>query len=832
MRVAERIPAAGVGVLWLTAMGMAQVPPSAFVNFEGAQTNPIRISADGTRLFALNTPNGTLSVFNLATPSSPALIAEIPVGIEPVSVNINPYVAGNDEAWVTNQISNSVSVVSVSKGIVTDTVYAKAEPSDVVFANNLAFVSVARSNLINVYNASTHALVKSIKLVGEEPRALAVSNNGSTVYAAFALSGNHTTIVPDTIAPPQTLPSYFNPALPTPPQVGLIVDASDAAWNPSVIQYTMPDNDVAAISTTTLAVVTYYPHLGTENMGLTVNPKTGNLYVANMDALNLINYENALNGHFVNHRITSVNISNRQAQIVDLNQGMNYEVLPNPAGLASALAMPTAVVFEPGGRYLFIAAFGTDRVGVLDTTTNTIARTIEIDPQATGSTVNPATKRGPRGLALNASADLLYVLNRIYNTISIVNLSSNAVIAEIPTGSFDPTPVIIRNGRGFLYDHKLSGNGTGACASCHIDAEMDLLAWNLGDPAANMTSLQEDAEVFNFHPMKGPMTTQTLRGLLNDSPYHWRGDKPDFAGFNGAFSALMGGPQLSAADMAAFTNFINTIAYMPNPNQNLDRSLPTSIALPDVPGVSGNPVIGQNLFVNAPDTNGPQTCNTCHTSNPGIGSNFRVKLAGEPQPDIVQPIKVAHLRNMYHKTNVDFKKGHVSVNGFGNNHNGQIGGLFAFFGTRFPTFTHNTADKENIEAYELCFDTGTAPAVGYQRTLTVANVTSPAAQSDWTTLQNQASPSVGNIDLIANGTINGKVHGLVYLPSNNPPVYETDTTGLGPFTQAQLTTLIQGGDTITLMGVPPGSGVRMAIDRNLDGIKNGDVKPAAQTPGR
>src|ERR1039457_6823096 len=47
----------------------AQVPSTAFVNFEGAQTNPIRISADGSRLFAVNTPAGTVSVFNLAQPS-------------------------------------------------------------------------------------------------------------------------------------------------------------------------------------------------------------------------------------------------------------------------------------------------------------------------------------------------------------------------------------------------------------------------------------------------------------------------------------------------------------------------------------------------------------------------------------------------------------------------------------------------------------------------------------------------------------------------------------------------------------------------------------------
>ena len=55
---------------------------------------------------------------------------------------------------------------------------------------------------------------------------------------------------------------------------------------------------------------------------------------------------------------------------------------------------------------------------------------------------------------------MLYVLNRISNTISIVNLASSSIVEEIGTGSFDPTPVVIRNGRGFLYDHKLSGNGT------------------------------------------------------------------------------------------------------------------------------------------------------------------------------------------------------------------------------------------------------------------------------------------------------------------------------------------------------------------------------------
>src|SRR5579871_4573684 len=197
------------GLFLLPIFLRAQVPPNEFVNFEGAQTNPIRMSADGTRLYALNTPNSTVSVFDLTNPSAPSLLVEIPVGIEPVSVNVNP--ANNDEVWVVNQVSDSVSVASVAKGIVTDTIYCKDEPSDVVFAGGNAFVSVARSNTINVYNIATHELVQTIPVFGENPRALAASPDGSKVYAAFALSGNHTTILPDNIAPPQPPPT--NPLL-------------------------------------------------------------------------------------------------------------------------------------------------------------------------------------------------------------------------------------------------------------------------------------------------------------------------------------------------------------------------------------------------------------------------------------------------------------------------------------------------------------------------------------------------------------------------------------------------------------------------------------------
>jgi hypothetical protein len=74
--------------------------------------------------------------------------------------------------------------------------------------------------------------------------------------------------------------------------------------------------------------------------------------------------------------------------------------------------------------------------------------------------------------------------------------------------------------------------------------------------------------------------------------------------------------------------------------------------------------------------------------------------------------------------------------------------------------------------------------------------------------------------LIMKGTIQGQVHGLLYETKTNN--YVTDTTGLGPFTHAQLVSFILSGDTLSPMGVPYGTGLRMGIDRNLDGVLDGD----------
>ncbi len=175
---------------------------STYVNFEGKLTRPICLSPDGSRLFAVNTAAAQLSVFDVSHPLNPFLIAEIPVGVEPVSVNA----LNNDEVWVVNEVSDNVSIVSVTNRLVVDTLQVKDEPADVVFAGGKAFISESRNNRIAVFDLASHVLLTNIAVFGENPRSLAVNANGTKVYAAFVLSGNRTTIISISNAPPQSLP--------------------------------------------------------------------------------------------------------------------------------------------------------------------------------------------------------------------------------------------------------------------------------------------------------------------------------------------------------------------------------------------------------------------------------------------------------------------------------------------------------------------------------------------------------------------------------------------------------------------------------------------------
>src|SRR5204863_340675 len=135
--------------------------------------------------------------------------------------------------------------------------------------------------------------------------------------------------------------------------------------------------------------------------------------------------------------------------------------------------------------------------------------------------------------------------------------------------------------RGHLHDAVgTSDNGEASCSSCHVFGDFDGLAWDLGDPDAfPPTGTLNNPNPFrltvgenkNFRALKGPMTTQSLRGLANAGPMHWRGDRTAgndpggnpldengaFLKFIVAFDGLLGkAGSITATEMQQLADFI------------------------------------------------------------------------------------------------------------------------------------------------------------------------------------------------------------------------------------------------------------------------------------
>jgi len=778
--------------------------PATFEHLEARQVHPIRLTPDGHHLLAVDSPANRLCLFELSGPTgtSPRRVAEIPVGLEPTSVEARTA----DEFWVVNEGSDSVSVVSGTRRAVVATLECGDEPSDIAFAGDFAFVSCARNGRVRVFHAVTRNWITDIELRGLEPRAMTVDPEGKRLFVAFQHSGNQTTVLSADRAPAPLTPT--NPTLPAPPQTALIVPASDTR-----VPFVVLDHDVAEISVETLQVTRTLSGAGTLLFDLALRPGTSELWVANTDARNLVRFEPVLRGHIADNRITRFNLASGVSSFLDLNPDVDYATLPNPTARERALAQPTSLIFNPDGTSLWVAAFGSDRVARIDATSGSIVDRVDLRRE---SRVDPPTQdepvvRGPRALALDAARQRLYVLNKLANTLSVVATDTATVLAEFPVGSHDPTPAEVRRGRGYLFDARLSGNGTASCATCHPDTDRDGLAWDLGDPNGNLITVTganlaaHDRRIRNrvMHPMKGPMMTQTLRGMSPTNQFHWRGDRPTLHHFNATFPDLLGGEPIASADIDTLQGYLNSVRHHPNPHRAVDGSLPPSLR-------GGNPTRGKALFdihINH--------CAVCHEGSPGSNNNI-----DDPRNfGGLQPLKTPPLQTSYQRALLDTRPGATNVSGFGLGHDGSAGNQFLPTVHFYELDELGGQDFADVTSYVLSFDTGTHPAVGWNRTFGRPDLTNAPALASLATVEAQAT-FTNRCCLVVHGFLQGRLRTFQFDASLQ--AYLPDRATDPALTRPDLLAQLRDGDTLTFLAGFPSQIARLGLDRNGNGIPDGD----------
>jgi len=804
---------------------------------------PLALAPGGALLYALNTADDRLEIL---MPDGEGLkrVGEVGVGLRPVALAVH-----GQTVWVSNHLSDTVSVVDVSEPAVPRVIHTLKvgdEPRDIVLGgpawDRVYVASALRGSELEpgigraeiwVFSARRPGdTPQRLTLFGTKPRALAVSPDGRRVYAGVFLSGNGTTStgaqdLPDVDG--RKLDPGWRPDPDAAPLAGAIVqraagrwvDESGRDWSAS-IPFELPDYDVFVIDAGAAApaVVNRVSSVGTVLFNAAVHPRSGELWVTNTDARNFVRHEPRLRGAFASNRVTRILDPAGAARItaVDLNPHLAGRAPPSPPAVrALSLAQPSGIVFKRDGARAYVAAFASRKIAVLDDAARVAAR---IDVGA-----------GPAGVALDEARGRLYVLNHLDATLSVVSTASNSVTATLPL-RHDPTPRSIAAGRRFLYDaESTSGHGDLACATCHVFGDVDGLAWDLGVPDGSVrripTALWHEDRRFRprqrFHPLKGPTVTQSFRGLAGAGPMHWRGDRHGsgfeigsetaaFLAFDVAFVDLMGlDHALARSDMEDLARFALSIRYPPNPTQRLDRTLtPAQRA-------------GFEFFTGPfPSDARAINCEGCHALP--LGTNGRINFEG---PQAARDMKAAHLRNVYQKVG-RFNVPGPQVAGFGLLHDGSVDTVVHFLqGTvfNFPGATEVQRDtvRRDLSEFVMAFDTGMAPAVGRQVTLRAA----PGDDQHAALSVLVERAGAGECDLIARGRLARTERGWLLRHGR----WLADDSGQAPLGRDDLLRRYRAADEpLTFTCVPPDDGVRSALDRDGDGHRDGDERRAGSDP--
>ncbi|ANM31042.1 hypothetical protein ABI59_17870 [Acidobacteria bacterium Mor1] len=898
---------------------------ASFTNWENPVVHPVDLSPDGTRLAVVNLPDSRIEIFDLVS-GDPVHSGAVQVGVDPVSVRFRTA----DELWAANHISDSVSVVDLTTMTVVDTIQTLDEPADIVFAGTpeRAFVSASQVNTIQVFDPVTRALVADVPVDAEDPRSLSVSPDGSIVYAAIFESGNKTTyVLGDTqfevdidygTNDPEGPYGGQNPApndgtefdppiaagLPTPPEVTTIVRQSEvfpfgwfddnggdwtrwvtgdkAGTNFRGTGWFMPDRDIAVIDTATLEVE-YATGLMNLCMSMAVNPQSGEIVVVGTDATNETRFEPNLNGTFVRTKHATVAASDlSRTGLVDLNDHLDYTVANLPQSERDkSLADPRGVAINSTGSKVYITGMGSNNM-------------IVVNPAGTRVGAAPTIElgEGPTGIVLDEPRNRAYVLNRFEASLSVVDTVTETELQRIPF--YDPTPDVIRAGRPHLYDaHATSGLGQAPCAGCHVDARMDRLAWDLGNPQGTMTPLGDrnlannipdlsDPALFDpYHPMKGPMMTQTLQDIIGHEPFHFRGDKNGLEEFNPTYTNLQGDDaELTPAQMQEFEDFLATVAYPPNPFRNFDNSLSRFMFLTGHqssgrfadqgglplgwPMLPGNAERGMVLYRG---TNGRKldddslTCVTCHALPTGAGSDqtanglfFEAIPPGPNGENHVaisgsdgftnRSMKIQGFRNIYEKVGMEITR--TTRAGFGFGHQGRVPDLAHFLGG----FTlQSDQEMSDVIAFMLSLSGSDLPggsvlvtdllpegvpsldthaAAGKQVTMVDTAPVALFGEPDIVAaMLDLARTRSDRLELIAQGTFEGRSRGFYFDAVTDQ--FLSDRSGQ-VLSVAELAALASPATPLTYTMVPAGSGRRLGINRDEDAaLDDDDCNPADET---
>jgi YVTN family beta-propeller protein len=288
-------------------------------------------------------------------------------------------------AYISNYYDNTVSVVDLATNNVTDTISVGVNPFGVTVSPDESTVYVANdaSDTVSAINTSTNTVNATIK-VGIYPTATAISPDGSTVYVTNGYENSISVIDAKANKVNDTL---YLEGLSFPWQLKLTLDGT-RLYVPNV-----GGNTVTVMDTATKTVVDTVT-VGRVPAGIEITPDGSEMYVVNEETSN----------------VSVINLTtNTVSATIDVGE------------------QPRDIAINPAGTKAYVAAFGSTggngSAYVIDMVNKTVLSTIEVGGE-------------PEGVDITPDGSEVLVVNHASNTTSIINTSTDTVIATIGLGQY------------------------------------------------------------------------------------------------------------------------------------------------------------------------------------------------------------------------------------------------------------------------------------------------------------------------------------------------------------------------------------------------------------
>lgn len=351
-------------------------------------------------------------------------------------------------------------------------------PAEAFAQNPNAYVTNNESNTVSVINATSHNLVATISGFNS-PVGVAVTPDGTKAYVVNSQPNPGTVSVINTAA--NTIVATIT--------VGN--GATLAAVSPDGKHVYVPNSNDGTVSVidTTVNRVTATITVGGAPLGAVVTPDNAHVYIANFNnAVNVVSTAtNALTTTITHSSMSGpleAAITPDGKTLYVINEISNKVTVISTATNTVSTAIPVGQIPDGlavtlDGKLLYVANGADSTISVISTATNTVTSTI------------PGFN-GPEGMAVTADGTQILVVNTVADTLAAISTATDKITASSATGqtpafvalqpqchilnfSFNPTTIPLGS----------TSNLSATVRSCSISTQNPVFTYSLSGPCEN-----------------------------------------------------------------------------------------------------------------------------------------------------------------------------------------------------------------------------------------------------------------------------------------------------------------------------------------------------------